>query len=163
MSCEQALKSFDYVLWGSKGKIAWRRKMQTKLQLKWCTQNVHPSFADFRPRLGVNFHILWTQNWLWESSLSLLSLWCILFRIKLGLFRENLNLKKNLRSRAPFGTGSYESVTCLNAKNKKKKTFKWHKCTIVIQQIVNALSKRKKKFFKKVYFSFFFYVKKNHK
>ena len=29
----QALKSFDYVLWGSKGKIAWRRKMQTKRQL----------------------------------------------------------------------------------------------------------------------------------
>ena len=26
----QALKSFDYVLWGSKGKIARRRKMQTK-------------------------------------------------------------------------------------------------------------------------------------
>ena len=70
--------------------------MQTKRQLKRCTQNVHPSFADFRPGLGVNFHILLTQNWLWESSLSLLSLWCILFQIKLGLFRENLNLKKHL-------------------------------------------------------------------
>ena len=69
--------------------------MQTK-QLKQCTRNVHPSFADFRPGLGVNFHILLTQNWLWESSLSLLSLWCILFQIKLGLFRENLNLKKHL-------------------------------------------------------------------
>ena len=70
----QALKSFDYVLSGSKRKITWRRKMQTKQQLKWCTRNVHPSFADFRPGLGVNFHILLTQNWLWESSLSLLSL-----------------------------------------------------------------------------------------
>ena len=70
--------------------------MQTKRQLKWCTRNVHPSFAVFRPGLGVNFHILLTQNWLWESSLSLLSLWCILFQIKLGLFRENLNLKKHL-------------------------------------------------------------------
>ena len=70
--------------------------MQTKRQLKRCTRNVHPSFADFRPGLGVNFHILLTQNWLWESSLSLLSLWCILFQIKLGLFRENLNLKKHL-------------------------------------------------------------------
>ena len=70
--------------------------MQTKRQLKRCTQNVHPSFADFQPRLGVNFHILLTQNWLWESSLSLLSLWCILFQIKLGSFRENLNLKKHL-------------------------------------------------------------------
>ena len=70
--------------------------MQTKRQLKRCTWNVHPSFADFRPGLGVNFHILLTQNWLWESSLSLLSLWCILFQIKLGLFRENLNLKKHL-------------------------------------------------------------------
>ena len=70
--------------------------MQTKRQLKRCTRNVHPSFADFRPGLGVNFHILLTQNWLWESSLSLLSLWCILFQIKLGLFRENLNLKKPL-------------------------------------------------------------------
>ena len=71
--------------------------MQTKWQLKRCTRNVHPSFDDFRPGLGVNFHILLTQNWLWESSLSLLSLWCILFQIKLGLFRENLNLKKHLR------------------------------------------------------------------
>ncbi len=70
--------------------------MQTKRQLKRCTRNVHPSFADFWPGLGVNFHILLTQNWLWESSLSLLSLWCILFQIKLGLFRENLNLKKHL-------------------------------------------------------------------
>ena len=70
--------------------------MQTKRQLKRCTRNVHPSFADFRPGLGVNFHILLTQNWLWESSLSLLSLWCILFQIKLGLCRENLNLKKHL-------------------------------------------------------------------
>ena len=70
--------------------------MQTKRQLKRCTRNVHPSFADFRPGLGVNFLILLTQNWLWESSLSLLSLWCILFQTKLGLFRENLNLKKHL-------------------------------------------------------------------
>ena len=70
--------------------------MQTKRQLKRCTRNVHPSFADFRPGFGVNFHILLTQNWLWESSLSLLSLWCILFQIKLCLFRENLNLKKHL-------------------------------------------------------------------
>ena len=93
----QALKSFDYVLSGSKGKIAWRRRLQTKRQLKRCTRNVHPSFADFQPGLGVNFHILLTQNWLWESNLSLLSLWCILFQIKLGLFRENLNLKKHLR------------------------------------------------------------------
>ena len=86
----QVLKSFDYVLSGSKGKITWRRKMQTKQQLKRCTRNVHRSFSDFRPRLGVNFHILLTQNWLWESSLSLLSPWCILFRIKLGLFRKKL-------------------------------------------------------------------------
>ena len=70
--------------------------MQTKRQLKRCTQNVQPSFADFRPGLSVNFHILLTQNWLWELSLSLLSLWCILFQIKFGLFRENLNLKKHL-------------------------------------------------------------------
>ncbi len=70
--------------------------MQTK-QLKWCTQNVHPSFANFPPELGVNIHILLTQNWLQESGLSLLSLWCILFWIKLGLFRENLNLKKYLQ------------------------------------------------------------------
>ena len=48
--------------------------MQTKRKLKRCTRNVHPSFADFRPGLGVNFHILLTQNWLWKSSLSLLSL-----------------------------------------------------------------------------------------
>ena len=60
-----------------------------------CTRNVHPSFANFQPGLGVNVHILLTQNWLWESSLSLLSLWCILFQIKLCLFRENLNLKKH--------------------------------------------------------------------
>ena len=93
----QALKSFDYVLSGSKRKIAGKRKMQTKRQLKRCTQNVHPSFADFRPGLGVNFHILLTPNWLWESSLSLLSLWCILFRIKLCLFRENVNPKKYLQ------------------------------------------------------------------
>ena len=45
----------------------------------------------------VDGHILLTQNWLWESSLSLLSLWCIFFWIKSGLFRENLNLKKHLR------------------------------------------------------------------
>ena len=32
--------------------------MQTKRQLKQCTRNVHPSFADFWPRLDVNFHIL---------------------------------------------------------------------------------------------------------
>ena len=93
----QALKSFDYVLSDSNRKIAWRRKMQTKWQLKRCTRNVHPSFANFRPGLGVNFHILLTQNWLWESSLSLLSLWCIHFQIKLGLFRKRLNLKKHLR------------------------------------------------------------------
>ena len=30
----QALKSFDYVLWGSKWKIAWIRKMQAKRQQK---------------------------------------------------------------------------------------------------------------------------------
>ena len=97
----QALKSFvfDYILSGSKGKIAWRRKMQTKRQLKQCPRNVHPPFADFQPSFGVNFHILLTQNWLWESSLSLLSLWvwCILFWIKLGLFSENLNLKKHVQ------------------------------------------------------------------
>ena len=93
----QALKSFDYVLSGSKRKTAWRRRMQTKRQLKQFTRNVHPSFADFRPGLGVNCHILLTQNWLWESSLSLLSLWCILFWIKFGLFRENLNLQKYLQ------------------------------------------------------------------
>ena len=102
----QALKSFDYVLSGSKRKIAGKRKMQTKQLLKWCTRNVHPSFADFRPGLGVNFHILLTQNWLWESSLSLLSLWCILFRIKLGLFRENVNLKKYLQPKNGWSSPS---------------------------------------------------------
>ncbi len=60
----------------------------------------------FWPGLGVNFHILLTQNWLWESSLSLLSLWCILFQIKLGLFRENLNLKKHLRPKNGWSTPS---------------------------------------------------------
>ena len=73
------------------------------LEKERCKQNHNGSSAPemstlpspiFRPRLGVNFHILLTPNWLWESSLSLLSLWCILFRIKLGLFRENVNLKK---------------------------------------------------------------------
>ena len=36
--------------------------MQTKRQLKQCTRNVHPSSADFRPGLGVNFHILLTPK-----------------------------------------------------------------------------------------------------
>ena len=98
----QALKSFDYVLSGSKGKIAWRRKMQTKQQLKRCTQNVHSSFADFQS----DFHIFLTQSWLGESSLSLLSLWCILFWIKLGLFRENLNLKKHLQPKNGWSSPS---------------------------------------------------------
>ena len=80
--------------------------MQTKRQLKRCTRNAHTSFADFRPGLGVNFHILLTQSWLWESSLSLLSLWCILFQIKLGLFRENLNLKKHLRPKNGWSSPS---------------------------------------------------------
>ena len=80
--------------------------MQTKRQLKRCTRNVHPSFADFRPGFGVNFHILLTQNWLWESSLSLLSLWCILFQIKLCLFRENLNLKKHLGTKNGWSSPS---------------------------------------------------------
>ena len=98
----QALKSSDYVLSGSKRNIAWRRKMQTE-QLRWCTRNVHPSFADFWPGLGVNVHILLTQNWLWEPSLSL---WCVLFRIKLDLFGKKLNLKKHLQPKNGWSSPS---------------------------------------------------------
>ena len=94
--------------------------MQTKRQLKQCTRNVHPSFADFWPGLGVNFHILLTQNWLWESSLSLLSLWCILFQIKLGLFRENLNLKKHLGPKNGWSSPS---------------TF-WHRLIYIIREVM---------------------------
>ena len=106
--------------------------MQTKRQLKQCTRNVHPSFADFWPGLGVNFHILRTQNWLWESSLSLLSLWCILFQIKLGLFRENLNLKKHLRPKTGWSSPSTfwhrlisnDSWTCSNDSPEPKRRLK---------------------------------------
>ena len=48
--------------------------MQTKRQLKRCARNVHPSFADFRPGLGVNFHILLTQNWLGVKFIFIISL-----------------------------------------------------------------------------------------
>ena len=54
----------------------------------------------------VDGHILLTQNWLWESSLSLLSLWCIFFWIKLRLFREDLNLKKHLRPKNRWSSPS---------------------------------------------------------
>ena len=67
----------------------------------WHPQNLFSALAPNSPRglpthFVVDGHILLTQNWLWESSLSLLSLWCIFFWIKLGLFRENLNLEKHL-------------------------------------------------------------------
>ena len=84
MSCFHK-RSFDYVLSGSKRNIAWRKKMQTE-QLRRCTRNVHPSFTDFWPGLGVNFHILLTQNWLWEPSLSL---WCILFQTVRFIWKKN--------------------------------------------------------------------------
>ena len=103
--------------------------MQTKRQLKRCTQNVHPSFADFRPGLGVNFHILLTQNWLWESSLSLLSLWCILFQIKLGLFRKNLNLKKHLGPKNGWSSPS---------------TF-WHRLICVWKHCIQPLQRERER------------------
>ena len=80
---------------------------------KMTTEAVHPKCPPFLCQFSARTHILQTQNWLWESSLSLLSLWCILFQIKLGLFRENLNLrsiydqKMDGPRRAPFGTVSY--------------------------------------------------------
>ena len=105
----QELKHSDCVMSGNKRKIAWRRKCKLKIKLKWCTQSDHPSSADFLLGLGVNFHIL-------------LSLWCILFRIGLSLFKENLNLKKHLHPKhrgsrqSRFGTGSYTKAITVTLK-----------------------------------------------
>ena len=67
---------------------------------KTTTEVVHPKCPPF-----LCWFLAWTwckfsyftnTKWLWESSLSLWSFWCILLQIKLGLFRENLKLKKHL-------------------------------------------------------------------
>ena len=88
------------------------------------TEAVHPKcppfFCRFSARILCKFSYFTNSKLtLGVKSLSLLSLWGILFQIKLGLFRENLNLKKHLQPKNGWSSPStfwhslyiYEPVT----------------------------------------------------
>ena len=81
---------------GNKRKIAWRGTMQTKNRTQAMYLKCPPFLCQFPTKTWCKFSYL--VNWKLKraSSLSSWFLWCMLFQIKLGLFKENLSLKKYL-------------------------------------------------------------------